>query len=129
MDYAFALALHHSTSTLLKVSYDIACQWHKKLHQWMIKMPPSVQPNLHNQNVTFLIPKFHLPAHIASCQWVFSFNWTKGVGWMDSKEPERGWANINAAAVEMRSVPHRHGPSSWLMDSVDTSFVPVYAHL
>ena len=108
MDYVFALALRHSTSTLLKVSYDIACQWHKKLHQWMIKMPPSVQPNLHNRDVTFLVPKFHLPAHIASCQWAFSFNWTKGVRRTDGEEPERGWANINAAASSTKDMGPGH---------------------
>ncbi|KIO12147.1 hypothetical protein M404DRAFT_79330, partial [Pisolithus tinctorius Marx 270] len=32
MDYAFASALHHSDATVLKVLYDIACQWHKKLY-------------------------------------------------------------------------------------------------
>ena len=108
MDYAFALALRHSNSTLLKVSYDIACQWHKKLHQRMVKMPPSVQPNLHNRDVTFLVPKFHLPAHITSCQWAFSFNWIKGVGWTDGEEPERGWANINAAASSTKDMGPGH---------------------
>ena len=98
MDYAFASALRHSGAIVLKVSYNIACQWHKKLHQWMDKMPSCLQLNLHDQEVTFLVPKFHLPAHVTSCQWSFSFNWTKGVGQMDGEEPERGWANLNAAA-------------------------------
>lgn len=71
-------------------------------------MPPSVQPNLHNRDVTFLVPKFHLPAHITSCQWAFSFNWTKGVGRTDGKEPERGWANINAAASSTKDMGPGH---------------------
>jgi len=71
-------------------------------------MPPSVQPNLHNRDVTFLVPKFHLPAHIASCQWAFSFNWTKGVGRTDGEEPERGWANINAAASSTKDMGPGH---------------------
>ncbi|KAI5999827.1 hypothetical protein F5J12DRAFT_784599 [Pisolithus orientalis] len=95
MDYAFASALHHSDVTVLKVSYDIACQWHKKLYQQMDQMPPSLQSNLHDWAVTFLIPKFHLPAHITSCKWSFSFNWTKGVGQTDGEGPECRWANLN----------------------------------
>jgi len=88
MDYAFASAIQHTDATVLKVSYDIACQWHKKLSQRMNKMPPSLQLNLRDQDVTFLVPKFHLPAHVASCQWSFSFNWTKGVGRTDGEEPK-----------------------------------------
>ncbi|KAI5996558.1 hypothetical protein F5J12DRAFT_785353 [Pisolithus orientalis] len=108
MDYAFASALHHSDATVLKVSYDIACQWHKKLYQQMDQMPPSLQSNLCNQAVTFLIPKFHLPAHITSCQWSFSFNWTKGVGQTDGKEPEHGWANLNPTASSMKTMGPGH---------------------
>ena len=48
MDYAFASALRHSGVIVLKVSYNIACQWHKKLHQWMDKMLPHLQLNLHD---------------------------------------------------------------------------------
>ncbi|KAI5992012.1 hypothetical protein F5J12DRAFT_907442 [Pisolithus orientalis] len=108
MDYAFASALHHSDATVLKVLYDIACQWHKKLYQQMDQMPPSLQSNLHNWAVTFLIPKFHLPAHIASCQWSFSFNWTKGVGQTDGKELECGWANLNPTASSMKTMGPGH---------------------
>ncbi|KAI6156579.1 hypothetical protein BKA82DRAFT_4325506 [Pisolithus tinctorius] len=108
MDYAFASALHHSDATVLKVSYDIACQWHKKLYQRMDQMPPSLQSNLRNRAVTFLVPKFHLPAHIASCQWSFSFNWTKGVGRTDGEEPERGWANLNPAASSTKTMGPGH---------------------
>ncbi|KAI6003269.1 hypothetical protein F5J12DRAFT_783695 [Pisolithus orientalis] len=117
MDYAFASALHHSDVTVLKVSYDIACQWHKKLYQWMDQMPPSLQSNLHDWAVTFLVPKFHLPAHIASCQWSFSFNWTKGVGQTDGKEPEHGWANLNPTASSMKTM----GPSH-RQDTLDDYF-------
>ena len=108
MDYAFASALWHSDANVLKVSYDIACQWHKKLHQRMDDMPSSLQLNLRSQSVSFLVPKFHLPAHITSCQWSFSFNWMKGVGRTDGEEPERGWANLNAAALSTKDMGPGH---------------------
>ncbi|KAI6041640.1 hypothetical protein EDC04DRAFT_2867093 [Pisolithus marmoratus] len=108
MDYTFALALHHSDVNVLKVSYDIACQWHKKLYQWMDNMPHSHQLSLRNRSVSFLVPKFHLPTHISSCQWSFSFNWTKGVGRTDGEEPERGWANLNAAASSTKDMGPGH---------------------
>ena len=108
MDYAFASALRHLDPVVLKVSYDIACQWHKKLHQRMAKMPPPLLLDLHDRDVTFLVPKFHLPAHITSCQWAFSFNWTKGVGRTDGEEPERRWANLNTAASSTKEMGPGH---------------------
>ena len=80
MDYVFASALCHLDVLVLKVSYDIACQWHKNLYKRMDKMPSPLQLNLGEWDLMFLVPKFHLPAHILLCQWSFSFNWTKGVG-------------------------------------------------
>ena len=108
MDYAFASALRHSDVTLLKVSYDIACQWHKKVYQRMDNMPSTLQLNLRDRDVMFLVPKFHLPAHIASCQWSYSFNWTKGVGRTDGEEPECGWANLNPAASSTKDMGPGH---------------------
>ncbi|KAG2035191.1 hypothetical protein BDR03DRAFT_803099, partial [Suillus americanus] len=56
----------------------------------------------------FLIPKFHLPAHITSCQIKFSFNFIKGVGRTDGEAPERGWADINPITTST----HEMGPRS-----------------
>ncbi|KAL4063761.1 hypothetical protein J3A83DRAFT_4361875 [Scleroderma citrinum] len=92
MDYVFASALCHSDMTLLKVSYDIACQWHKKLYQQMDKMLPLLQLNLCDQDVTFLVPIFHLPAHIASY----------------GEEPENGLANLNPVALSMKDMGPNH---------------------
>ncbi|KAL4079737.1 hypothetical protein J3A83DRAFT_4185700 [Scleroderma citrinum] len=108
MDYAFVSALHNLEVTVLKILYDIACQWCKKFFQQMEKMPPSLQLHLHDQDITFLFPKFHLVTHIASCQWPFSFNWTKDVGQMDGREPECGWANLNAAASSPKDMGLSH---------------------
>ena len=88
--------------------YDIACQWHKALYQWMDKMPTPLQLNLRDRNLTFLVPKFHLPAHIPSCQWSFSFNWSKGVRRTDGEEPEWGWANLNPAASSTKDMGPGH---------------------
>ncbi|TEB19287.1 hypothetical protein FA13DRAFT_1802430 [Coprinellus micaceus] len=81
----------------LVISYDIACQWHKKLMARLGRLPPSIQPKT-LAGLTVLIPKFHLPAHIEYCNRTYSFNLTKGVGRTDGEAPERGWARMNAAA-------------------------------
>ncbi|KAJ7508029.1 hypothetical protein B0H11DRAFT_1685302, partial [Mycena galericulata] len=48
--------------------------------------------------LVFLVPKFHLPAHIELCNILFSFNLTPFVGRTDGEAPERGWASANRLA-------------------------------
>ncbi|KAJ7471708.1 hypothetical protein B0H11DRAFT_2237257 [Mycena galericulata] len=55
----------------------------------------------------FLVPKFHLPAHIESCNIKFSFLLTRYVGQTDGEAPERGWSHINPLATSTREMgPH-----------------------
>ncbi|KAG2046731.1 hypothetical protein BDR06DRAFT_1014480 [Suillus hirtellus] len=67
--------------------------------------------------VTFLVPKFHLPAHIFACQIAYSHNLVKGMGRTDSEAPEHGWANINPVATSTREM----GPGSQ-RDTLDDHF-------
>ena len=60
--------------------------------------PETWHINLSEIYVQFLVPKFHLPAHIESCQWSFSFNYACFVGRTDGEAPERGWADLNGLA-------------------------------
>ncbi|KAG2338570.1 hypothetical protein BDR05DRAFT_978103 [Suillus weaverae] len=53
-------------------------------------------------NVSYNI--FHLPAHIAKCQTLFSFNFTCFIGRMDGEAPERGWSNINPVASSTKAM-------------------------
>ncbi|KIK35572.1 hypothetical protein CY34DRAFT_16932 [Suillus luteus UH-Slu-Lm8-n1] len=50
------------------------------------------------------MPKFHLPAHVAKCQSLFSFNFTRLIGRMDGEAPERGWSNINPVASSTKNM-------------------------
>ncbi|KIK98410.1 hypothetical protein PAXRUDRAFT_31186 [Paxillus rubicundulus Ve08.2h10] len=114
MDYIFASAVQHINVNMLNILYNIACQWHKALLERLAKMPPSLQLNLADKDVTHFVPKFHLPAHITPCQWMFSFNWIKGVGHMDNEAPEQGWANINPIASSTKEM----GPSTMLLKKI-----------
>ncbi|KAG1775334.1 hypothetical protein EV702DRAFT_1180336 [Suillus placidus] len=77
MDYLFFSSMHSSHGTF----------------------PHKFHLNHNEKVITFLVPKFHLPAHIAPCQTRFSFNFIKGVGQMDGEALERGWADINPLAT------------------------------
>ncbi|KAG1780044.1 hypothetical protein EV702DRAFT_1178215 [Suillus placidus] len=77
MDYLFFSAMKHHNVIVLNVSYDIACQWSKHLWSRMSKLPSVFHLDYDNKSIKFLIPKFHLPAHIEPCQIDFSFNFSR----------------------------------------------------
>ncbi|KAG1806126.1 uncharacterized protein BJ212DRAFT_1253495, partial [Suillus subaureus] len=88
MDYLFFSTLCGMQLEMLNVSYDIACQWHKNLWACMKSFPQSHGLDYLSKVIHFFVPKFHLPAHIAKCQTIFSFNFTCFVGQMDGEAPE-----------------------------------------
>ncbi|KAG1781389.1 hypothetical protein EV702DRAFT_1177583 [Suillus placidus] len=104
MDYLFFSSLRDNSVKMLNVSYDIACQWHKHLWSRMESLPHSHHLDYLSKVIRFFVPKFHLPAHVAKCQTIFSFNFTRFVGRMDGKAPERGWSNINPVAVSTKNM-------------------------
>ncbi|KIJ09041.1 hypothetical protein PAXINDRAFT_164415 [Paxillus involutus ATCC 200175] len=97
MDWMFFSTVKNTNVKVLKVSYDIA-------------LPENLQLNHEGLDITFLVPKFHLPVHITPCQSLFSFNWSLGVGRTDGEAPECGWANINpmASSIKEMGPGHRH---------------------
>ncbi|KAG1875913.1 hypothetical protein C8R48DRAFT_745573 [Suillus tomentosus] len=100
MDYIVFSVL----SCSINFSYDIACQWHKKLwHQVSASLPLQLHPNS-SQQYRFFVLKFHLAAHIAACQTEFSFNWSPHVGRTDGEAPEWGWADINCVAASTKKM-------------------------
>ncbi|KAJ7301763.1 hypothetical protein DFH08DRAFT_978448 [Mycena albidolilacea] len=98
MDYMFFMSLAGCLLLQLFVSYDIACQWYKNLWERMRIFESHAQLKEGEKTVGFLVPKFHLPAHIESCNLLFSFNLTPFVGRTDGEAPERGWADPNRLA-------------------------------
>jgi hypothetical protein len=80
-------------------SYDVACQWSTHFWKRMLLYPSWFQFDYRSKLFRFLVPKFHLAAHIMKCQTEFSFNFTKGVGRTEGEAPERGWAGLNWAAA------------------------------
>ncbi|KAJ6472963.1 hypothetical protein DFH09DRAFT_1343669 [Mycena vulgaris] len=99
MDYIFFMGLAGSEVSELYVSYDIACQWHKNIWERMKTFDEGVRFRKGKKYCVFLIPKFHLPAHIEACNILFSFHLTRYVGMTDGEAPERGWSNLNPLAT------------------------------
>lgn len=105
MDYLFYSSLADKSYGRLVVSYDIACQWSAKFYERMSrKFPSNWFINAGNTDITFLVPKFHLPAHVEKCHRDYSFNLTKGVGRTDREGVERGWSRINDLSTSTREM-------------------------
>ncbi|KAJ7808713.1 hypothetical protein B0H14DRAFT_3761075 [Mycena olivaceomarginata] len=118
MDYMFFRSVAGSDLLQFFVSYDIACQW--SLHIWghMIKyQDETLTLDGRGRFFTFLVPKFHLPAHIEACNLKYSFNLTPRVGQTDGEAPERGWANTNPLARSTKEM----GPG-FRRDTLDDHF-------
>ncbi|KAJ6532331.1 hypothetical protein DFH09DRAFT_1408462 [Mycena vulgaris] len=99
MDYIFFMSLAGNELSELYVSYDIACQWHKNIWERMKTFDKGIRFRKGRKYCVFLIPKFHLPAHIEACNILFSFHLTRYVGMTDGEAPERGWSNLNPLAT------------------------------
>ena len=108
MDYFLLSSLRRLDLCRIVISYDIACQWSRNLKSRCSTYGPNIFSDSPNLEVTYLVPKFHLPAHITKCQEEFSFNFTRHVGRTDGESPARGWAAANAIANSTKEM----GPGS-----------------
>ena len=84
------------------ISYDIACKW--SIHHLERFSDNHPDLSVKDFDFSYLVPKFHLPAHSESCQTGYSFNYAKGVGRTHGETVEQGWANINLAALSTREM-------------------------
>ncbi|KAK6966340.1 CxC2 domain-containing protein [Favolaschia claudopus] len=109
MDYIFASFLRWLDTRLRKiVSYDIVCQWFKKLCERLKDLPPLVRLHIIIAFFRFVIPKLHIHAHTLFCQLCFSLNYLPGAGQTDGEGIERPWANVGGVATSTREM----GPGS-----------------
>ncbi|KAF8958691.1 hypothetical protein BDZ97DRAFT_1923452 [Flammula alnicola] len=89
--------------------------WGRNLRSRCDVYPPNA---LSSHDITFLVPKFHLPAHISQCQIDYSFNLVPGVGRTDGEAAEHGWSAANAVTASTKEM----GPGSH-HDTLDDHFV------
>jgi Kyakuja-Dileera-Zisupton transposase len=99
MDYLFLSSIVGTAVNSIIISYDIICQWGKNFNM------RSKNPKLSNTlrlpssiSLQFIVPKFHLPAHIPKCHGPFLFNYASGVGRTDGEGIEQNWSALNGIA-------------------------------
>jgi Kyakuja-Dileera-Zisupton transposase len=71
----------------------------------MLRLPPKmwIASDLF-QALLFFIPKLHIYAHGAKCQYKFSFNFQRWSVHTDGEDPERFWSHINPASLSTREM-------------------------
>ncbi|RXW11828.1 hypothetical protein EST38_g14025, partial [Candolleomyces aberdarensis] len=117
IDYLVNHSLRGSRLKYFVFSYDIACQYSINCGKRLESLNPDlciIQPNT---KVRFVVPKFHLPAHIPACQSRYAFMLTPGAGLGDGEAPEHGWGEANPLATSTREM----GPGS-RRDTLDYNF-------
>jgi hypothetical protein len=105
MDYFFWSSIKSlPTGTSFCVSYDIACQWSVHLLERLVNTIPEELRPLGDFIFEFLIPKFHLPAHVERCRLLYSYFFTEYTGRTDGEAPERLWRYLDAIASLLRGM-------------------------
>ena len=101
-DYILASVLKNVAVQHVVISYDIACKWSTHLPRRLDENHPDL--DIKNLELSYYVPKFHLPGHGASCQTKYSFNYARGVGRTHGETVEQEWAHINLAALSTREM-------------------------
>lgn len=103
-DFVFLSALQRCKVNRIVISYDIACQWKRKLLSRASNFPPQLKEHLLGLTLIPVIPKFHLPAHGFSCQTQYSLNFVPNCARVDGEGIERLWAGTNPVATSTREM-------------------------
>ncbi|KAA1479139.1 hypothetical protein DENSPDRAFT_788847, partial [Dentipellis sp. KUC8613] len=121
MDFIFASAYRHNPNLTGIVTYDVDCQYAPGHWDRVATLPEYLQPNP-RPTFTYMIPKFHLPAHKEACHSTFSLNYLPGAARADGEGVERNWASVNALSSSTKemtpgsrqdTLDHHFGHANW----------------
>ncbi|EIM90975.1 uncharacterized protein STEHIDRAFT_48416, partial [Stereum hirsutum FP-91666 SS1] len=88
--------------------YDIGCQWSINFWERIVEMPDYLQISECVVNVLFIVPAFHLKAHIEKCKPLFSPWFSRRLAQMEFEAIKRIWAIINGIAFSIREMRPGH---------------------
>lgn len=112
IDYAVASTLTDDVKagiTDVVVTYDIGCQWGKRLSHRLSSYLNIPLLNIKSLNsFRTLVPKFHIIGHGASCQANFNLAYKDGVGMTHGESVETIWSHSTSLATWSRE----NGPAA-----------------
>lgn len=104
MDYILFSTLVGVQCLMLFLSYDITCQYHKRLFVRMEDLPSSLHFNHDDTEMHYAVPKYHLRNHGKDCQDTFSLNYIHGSGRTCGEGIETAWAHLNGIGTSTREM-------------------------
>jgi len=92
----------------IMISYDIWCQYSKKMHARITKWLPHLAGVL--SKIRGAIPSMHVKNHKDLCQKFYSFGYLRYSGCTHGEGIEGGWAenNLSAGTTKQQNAGHRH---------------------
>ncbi|KIJ32595.1 hypothetical protein M422DRAFT_184361, partial [Sphaerobolus stellatus SS14] len=94
---------------IIVISYDVTSKYNINFEcriahrDWPLVTQRELR-DLKSIKITWLVPKFHLAAHIEGCTDKFSFNWTKDVGRTWGENVESNWSSLNGLATSVQEM-------------------------
>lgn len=104
MDYVFLSSITSAGTLPIVLSYDVMCQWKKIFWSRIEALPDHLRSSLQKENLTGVIPKFHIVVHEQTCQLLYSLHYTRGVGQTDGEGIEHNWSALNGAACSTKEM-------------------------
>lgn len=111
IDYAFASTVSRELEAGIPhivVTYDIACQWGKRLRKRLLAYMATKYLNVDSlQSFHLAVPKFHLIGHGKSCNLNYNLAFMQGVGMTHGESVEMIWSHSTSLATWSReNGPH-----------------------
>ncbi|KAJ7188428.1 hypothetical protein C8R46DRAFT_1205581 [Mycena filopes] len=104
MDWILLCALLGFCLMWLTLSYDIACQWKKRLSERMEKMLPHMRLPLATMQLQCTLPVWHAGSHDDDCNNANSLSVKPGVGKSDGEGVKRTWAVLNPVSYHTKDM-------------------------
>ncbi|KAH6905400.1 hypothetical protein BKA70DRAFT_1373172 [Coprinopsis sp. MPI-PUGE-AT-0042] len=103
MDYIFFAAILIVALLRIVITYDIACQWSKKLQSRMERLPDHLK-RMDDVDIHAAIPSWHINAHGPDCQVNFALMYKEGNGRTCGDEIEGTWDHTNSLGTSVREM-------------------------
>jgi hypothetical protein len=113
------------------VTYDIACQFIKKIGERFTRHSPELVEMI--TNAIMALPKFHSHGHKEDCQYQYGLPYIPGAGNLGGETIETSWSVLNKLAFLREAGPgmrkdalNEHmGDSNWLITSRSGTSFPL----
>ncbi|VDB97820.1 unnamed protein product [Peniophora sp. CBMAI 1063] len=128
IDFISTMAHRFVRAPVVVHPYDIVYQWHKNLLNRLAAVKKAEHESVFegaramiSRALVFVVPKFHIFAHVLDCFLRFHPSYTRGVAQADGEACKRVWASVNPAATSIREMGPGLCGTRWTAYAVRTA--------